>query len=435
MALSGALFASVSGLDTMSTAISVVGDNIANVNTPGFKARRPEFADVLGQTIASVSGVSQIGAGSKITRVNSLFTQGTFETTNRPTDVAIEGKGFFILDGPQGRFYTRAGIFNFDQEGYLTNAEGMRVQGFGIDPATQTSNGQLGDIQILSSAAPPRATNEIEMSANLDANAALGSFDPADPIGTSEHRVTLNVFDSMGNEHPVTFYFTKTAQSAGPPASATWTWNAAVDPSETTVPPAAAGDDVVVQGTGTLDFDENGVLTSAAGTSVDFQFAGGVATPQTVAIDFGPIAGSGDGDPTTQFAGSSVTNSFTQDGFASGSLQSLTIDREGFLTGLFSNGATLNIAQLSLASFPNVEGLRAVGNNNLIEARDSGQPLVGAPGTGRLGQIRSSSLEQSNVDLATEFVRLIINQRAFQANTRTISVTNELLANLVALGQ
>jgi flagellar hook protein FlgE len=193
---------------------------------------------------------------------------------------------------------------------------------------------------------------------------------------------------------------------------------------------------VVVQGSGTLTFDSAGNLTGMSGTPLNYQFSGGAAASQSVAIGFGPIAGAGTGTPTTQFgSANSGVNSKTQDGFPPGTLTSLSLDRSGFLTATFSNGETRPIAQIALATFPATEGLQAVGNNNWNETRESGQPLIGNPRTSQFGSIRASSIEQSNVDLAAQFVRLILQQRAFQANTRTVSTTNELLANLVQLGQ
>ena len=436
MPLSGALFSSVSGLDSTSTAISVVGDNIANVNTTGFKARRTEFADVLGQSISTAGGFSQIGAGTKVSDIRSLFTQGTFETTSRSTDVAIEGRGFFIADGPQGRVYTRAGIFNFDEDGFLVNPEGRNVQGFGIDPLTGLSNGQLGNIQIATAISPPRTSSTLDLSVNLFANDPIqaGGFDPSDPT-TASHAVPVNVYDSLGNRHSLSVFFSKTSNN-------NWEWNAALAPGETTTPPASPTDPWVVQGSGTLAFDATGTLTGATGTSISLNFAGGAAAAQPLTLGF-----TNAGTPTTQFGGASATgsstsqatasqtNSFSQDGFAAGTLQQINIDTQGNLSGTFSNGETIALAQLGLANFPNLEGLQGIGNTNLIETRESGQPLIGQPQSGGLGSIRASSLEQSNVDLATEFVRLIINQRAFQANTRTISTTNELLGDLVQLGR
>ncbi len=429
MGLSSALFSSVSGLDATGTAISVIGDNIANVNTPGFKARRAEFGDVLGQSIAGVGSFSQLGAGTTLQSVRPIFSQGTIETTSRTTDLAIEGSGFFVLEGPRGRFYTRAGAFNFDLNGLMVNSQGLRVQGFAIDPVTGLSTGQLGDIQLSTTLSPPRASTDVQMSVNLDANAPVTApFDPANPFATSSHNTIMTLYDSLGNGHSVTYYFSKTGVN-------TWDWTAGVDPADTTIAPATPGDPVVVQGSGSLTFDSAGVLQSMTGSPVTFEFSGGAAPGQVVNVAFGPVAGVGPGDPTTQFATASTTNSFRQDGFAPGQLQSITIDLDGVITGQFSNAETIPLAQVGLGNFPNVEGLVAVGNNNLIESRNSGQALIGQARTGNLGAIRSSNLEQSNVDLATEFVKLIINQRAFQANTRTVSTTNELLANLVTLGQ
>lgn len=431
MGISNALFTGVSGLDTSGTAISVIGDNIANVNTPAFKSRRAEFGDLLAASLTSGGGFSQLGSGATVTRVRANFAQGTFESTGRGTDLAIEGRGFFVVQGSQGRYYTRNGIFSFDNTGYLVNTQGQRVQGFGIDPATRTSTGVLGDIQIQSAVSPPGPTANADISVNLDANAGVvGPFDPADPAGTSNFNFPMTVYDSLGNTHSVNFYFT---QASG----GSWDWAAAVDPSDTTTPPATAGDDVVVQGSGTLAFDSQGFLQSSTGTSVTFQFAGGATANQSMQVDFGPTgsAASASAGRTTQFASPSAVASFSQDGFASGQIQNIVIDGEGFLTGQFSNGETVPLSQIALASFANIEGLVATGNSNLLETRVSGQALIGAPQTGNLGTIRASSIEQSNVDLANEFVKLIINQRAFQANTRTISTTNDLLANLLSLGQ
>jgi flagellar hook protein FlgE len=425
MSLSNALFSSVTGLDTSSTAISVIGDNIANVGTPGFKERRAEFADVLGQSISTTGGFSRTGAGAKVSRVSQIFSQGSFDTTDRPTDLAIEGRGFFILQGNQGRVYTRAGIFTFDNQGILIDAAGLRVQGFGIDPTTLAPTGQLGNIVLTTTLAPPQLSSRIDLSVNLDANANPSGpflpFDPANPNQTSNFQTVVTLFDSLGNAQPSTVYFTQTGANA-------WTWNA-------TLAPAAPGGPVQVQGGGTLAFDTSGNLTGVTGSPVTYNFGGGSAPNQVIDVNFGPVAGVGTGDPTTQFAQASTVNSATQDGFAAGSLLGISVDRDGFLNATFSNGETRPLAQVALATFPNVEGLAAIGNNNFQETRESGQPLVGGPQTGQFGAIRSSTIEQSNVDLAAQFIRLILNQRAFQANTRTVSVTNELLANLVQLGQ
>jgi len=430
MSLSNAMFASVSGLDTASTAISVIGDNIANVSTPGFKERRAEFADVLGQSISTAGGFAQTGSGSRIANVTQVFSQGSFESTGRETDLAIEGQGFFVLEDGSGRSYSRAGLFNFDSTGFLVDSSGRRVQGFGIDPSTLQPNGQLDDIQINTSVAAPQATSSIDLSLNLDASAPLvGPFDASSPFATSNFQTVVTLFDSLGTAHPATVYFTRSGVND-------WEWNVALPVADTSTPPANPSDTIVVQGSGTLGFDDSGTLTSATGSPTTFEFSGGSAPGQSIALDFGPIGAPAGGDTTTQYANAgSAVNSQTQDGFGPGTLQALSIDGEGFFTASFTNGETRPIAQVALATFPSVEGLEAIGNSAFSESRASGQPLIGGPQSGQFGSIRSSSVEQSNVDLASQFIRLILNQRSFQANTRTVSTTNELLANLVQLGQ
>ncbi len=436
MGVSNALFAGVSGINSQSTAIQVLGDNIANVSTPGFKERRADFADILGRNLTATGGTGQIGAGAKTARVTQMFTQGSFESSSRVTDVAVEGQGFFVVRGDQGTFFTRAGLFTFDDEGFLTDPLGNRVQGFGIDELTGTSNGQVGDIQLDTSVAEPNQTSLTQISANLDAEASTiaGGFDPSDPNGSSNHRTVITVYDSLGIAHQMTVFFTKTANN-------TWEYNVTLPTSETTVAPANTGDDFVVMptgGTGTLTFDDDGELISTTPdplVDVTLEFNGGQNLVQDVALSFGPVNGVGTGEPTTQFGSASNTNSFTQDGFGAGLLQSIAIDPEGNIVGQFSNGQTRVTGKLALANFPAVEGLLSVGNNNFQETRLSGQPIVGEPRVGRFGSFRSNALENSNGDLATQFVRLIIAQRAFQANTRTISTTNALLGALVSLGQ
>lgn len=423
MGLSGALFSSVSGLDAMGTAISVIGDNIANVNTPGFKARRAEFSDVLGQSIAASGGFSQLGAGTTTSRIGTVFSQGTFETTARTTDLAIEGRGFFMVEGNQGTRYTRAGIFGFDANGTLVDTNGGRVQGFGVDPRT------LGDIQLPTSISPPSPSTELTLSVNLDSAAlATAPFDPGDPSGTSNHSTSVTLYDSLGNSHPTTIFYSKVADGQ-------WSWTAAVAQADTNTTAASPTDEVVVQGAGTINFNTDGQLESLVGNTATFEFTGGGNPSQTLDISFGPVGAGSTGATTTQLSAQSATNSFQQDGFAPGQLQSISVDLDGVITGSYSNGETVPLAQVALANFANIEGLVSVGNNNLIESRASGQALIGGPRSGNLGSVRASNLEQSTVDLASEFVKLIINQRAFQANTRTVSTTNELLANLVTLGQ
>lgn len=432
MSLTNALFSSVSGLETASTAISVIGDNIANASTPGFKEKRAEFSAVLGQSITAGSGFAQIGAGARTNDIGTIFSQGVFETTARSTDLGISGKGFFVLDGGLGTTYTRSGIFGFDRDGVLVDPNGNRLQGYGIDPTTNNANGVLGDIDVNLPLSPPQITTSIELGVNLDAAEEIIAtpFDPADTQGTSNWQEVITVYDSIGSPRQATIYFTKSGTN-------TWDFNVTLSDEDAAAAPAP-GASVVVQGSGTLTFSDQGQLTAISNTTIPFQFenSNGNAVDQSIEFSLGPIFGSGDsGVPTTQFDRRMVTNFANQDGFAAGTLSALEFDEDGRLNAVFTNGVTSTLYQIALANFDNVEGLTEIGRSQVIESIESGPPVLAGAGSGNLGTIRASALEKSNVDLAQQFVNLIVSQRAFQANTRTVSVANELLANLVALGQ
>ncbi len=434
MSLTNALFSSVSGLETASTQIAVIGDNIANANTPGFKEKRAEFAAVLGQNITAGAGFAQVGAGARVNDVGTIFSQGTFEQTQRSTDLGIEGRGFFVLEDNRGRTYTRSGIFGFDNNGFLVDPSGALVQGYGIDPATGQSNGVLGNIRINPQFSAPTATSEIELAMNLDANSPSipGGFDPGDAIATSHAREVVTIYDSLGAPRLATIFFTKTAANS-------WQYNVTLPDQDAGTP---TGDPFVIQGTGTLSFDATGAMTAINGGTTDptitFDFANpnGASASQTATFSMGAIGGSlTTSQTTTQFNQPTVTNFLSQDGFGPGTLTGLEIDADGLLNGVFSNGVTASLSHIALANFGDVEGLTEIGGSKLIESVESGPPVLAPANSGNLGSIRSSALEKSNVDLAQQFVNLIVSQRAFQANTRTVSVANELMANLVSLGQ
>lgn len=443
MSLTNALFSSVSGLETASTQISVIGDNIANASTPGFKEKRAEFSAVLGQSITAGSGFAQIGAGVLVNDIGTIFTQGVFETTQRSTDLGISGRGFFVMEGSFGRSYTRSGIFGFDKDGFLVDPNRSRLQGYGIDAATGSSNGVLGDIQVNLPLSPPQETSEMTLGLNLDATATAypGGFDPSSPETSSNSREVVTIFDSLGTARQATIFFTKTGANA-------WDFNVALAESDSSV---TTTDPFVVQGgsggadpTGSITFTNDGALDTFTltnpgpngGIVFALDTANGADPSPEVGFSLGPYTGNATGGvATTQFNQPPVTNFVSQDGFAPGTLAALEINEDGLLNGVFTNGVTSSLAQIALANFGNVEGLTEIGRSQIIESVESGPPVIAAANSGNLGSIRSSSLEKSNVDLAQQFVNLIVSQRAFQANTRTVSVANELLASLVSLGQ
>jgi len=439
MSLTSALASSVSGIAAASTQISVIGDNIANANTTGFKEKRVLFASVLGQNITAGAGAAQTGAGVRVNDIGTIFSQGVFEQTQNNLDVGIEGRGFFTLEGNFGRSYTRSGAFGLDANGLLVDTNGNRVQGYGIDPTTGSSNGVLGDIVINVPLSSPQPTSEFQLGMNLDASAPIvtAAFDPANPTTTSSERQVVTVYDTLGSPHQATIFFTHTGANA-------WDYNVTL----ATADSALAGtttDPFVIQagGSGTLTFDSAGTLTAINGGTTNptvtfaFNVANGAAASQAIDFSMGPLPGGAPatGSPTTQYNTPTTTSYVSQDGYSPGSLSSLAVDTDGRLNGVFTNGITTSLAQLALGNFANVEGLTDIGGGRMAESLDSGPAIIAAANTGNLGSIRSSSLEKSNVDLAQQFVNLIIGQRAFQANTRTASVANELLSNLVSLGQ
>ena len=432
MSLTNALFSSVSGLDTASTAISIIGDNIANANTPGFKEKRAEFSAVLGQSITAGSGFAQIGAGARTNNVGTIFSQGTFEGTARGTDLGIEGRGFFVLESGAGRSYSRAGLFGFDSAGTLVDALGNRVQGYGVDPATGATNNSLGDIVLTMGLSAPRATTTLNLAMNLDANEPVpAAFDPADTQNTSNAREVITIFDSLGSPREATVFFRKASPN-------NWEYHVTLADTDAGAP---TGDPFVVQASGTLQFDAAGNLTGIDGGTADptvtfnLNNANGAQAAQPVTFSMGNLGPLSTGPVSTQYRTSTVTNSVSQDGFAPGALTALEFDQDGLMNAVFSNGVTSTLAQVALANFGNVEGLTNIGASQVIQSVESGPPVIAGANSGSLGSIRSNALENSNVDLAQQFVKLIVSQRAFQANTRTVSVANELLANLVSLGQ
>lgn len=424
MAIQTSLFSGVSGLNANGSAISIIGNNIANMNTVGFKASRASFADVLSQGLTGGSGTSQIGRGVLLNSVKPIFTQGSFNTTSNALDLGVDGNGFFLVQNSSGRFYTRAGQFGLDKDGNIVNPEGLILQGYQVDSAGNIT-GTINNLKISSSTSPPRATVNSKITANLDSRATIpAAFDVNNPTTTSNFSTAMTVYDSLGKGHLVTVYFRK---SVAAPTGNTWEWSAVADGSELT------GGVTAIQARGTMTFNTAGALNTVTTTSSSFNFSGGATQNQVINFNFGStLAGGGTGlDGTTQFGSSSATLFQSQDGFASGALQGFSINQDGMITGLFTNGQTRSIGQMVLGTFSSPEGLTKMGKNLFAESFDSGQPIVGAPNTAGRGRVLSNSLELSNVDLGEEFINLITAQRGFQANSRIITTTDEILGELV----
>ncbi|MDD5307688.1 MAG: flagellar hook protein FlgE [Deltaproteobacteria bacterium] len=421
------LYTGVTGLTVHGEALGVVGDNVANVNTVGYKAERAVFADLLGRSMLAVDSP---GSGVMLSKITRNFSQGTLLTTDSPTDLAINGKGFFIcrgnVGGMNGNFYTRAGQFTLNTDGNLVNPAGMVVQGYLVNPSGTLDN-QLGDLTIADSILPPRASTTAEITSNLDsASTVPPTFDPLAPGTTSNFSTALTVYDSLGAAHRVDVYFAKVSDN-------TWDWHALVDGGE-----LAGGTAGVPQecGTGQLVFTSDGWLDQETVTAApSFDFVGATAG-QAIAFDFGDSITTDGGtgqSGSTQYAASNSIRSQDQDGYSTGELTAVGIENNGDVMAIYSNGEQRMVGQVALATFEAESELARAGENMWAETQDSGSARVGTPAAGSAGSVTSGALEQSTVDLAKEFVDMIAYQRGFQANSRTVSTADELYQEIVNL--
>ncbi len=414
MSIQSSLYIGMSGMRTNESAMGVIGNNLANMNTIGYKSSRAVFADLLSRSIIGTAGGSQIGQGAALAAVQRMVTQGAMLGTNVTTDLAVQGEGYFVVEDAAGdSFYTRNGQLQVDNEGFLTTIEGFRIQGFTADPSgvLQSSTGSL---QVDRLSAPPQATGNVELLANLGRNEEIqaGGFDITDPEGTASHTATITVYDSLGESHQLEVYYTQTSPGE-------WTWNAVAPTGELD---GTDSTDPQIVASGTLSFDSDGNLTTPQPTLANMTFFG--ATAQDVNFDF---------TGTTSFASASANLTESQDGFGVGSLVYMEVGVDGVITGNFSNGREQVLGQLALARFQAPQNLEALGGNLFAATQASGQGAVGAPGSGGRGDILSGALEQSNVDLTQEFTNLILAQRGFQAASRTITTADEMLAEAVNL--
>lgn len=390
----------LSGLKAASTSLDVIGNNIANSQTVGFKGARALFADVYAG--------AQAGLGVRVTTVQQDFGTGMLEGTGRNLDLAIAGDGFFRFVQNEQVVYSRNGQLIVDEQGYLVNAQGARLTGYAPGVG---NGGSPVELRVPTGSLQAQGTTEVNAAFNLNAGVpvvATTPFDATDP-DTYSYANNVTVYDSLGNAHNATLYFTKTAAN-------TWDVNAII-PGASNIPATAAAQ--------TLSFDFNGVLDPATSSfTFDFGDLGNGSAP--LSFDFG-VSG------TTQFGADFEMSSVNQDGYTSGSLVGVTIDERGQIIGNYSNQQSDVLGSIVLATFANLEGLQAIGDNVWAESTSSGQAMLGAPTSGQFGTIESGVVENSNVDLASELVNLIIAQRNYQANSQTIKVQDEVLQSAVNL--
>lgn len=546
MGLSSALFSGTSGLQAHADAMGVVGNNIANISTVGYKGSRMRFEDALSEEISTSAGVDQVGRGVRIAAVSTDFGQGSFETTTASTDLAIGGDGFFIVSpkGTEENFYTRAGNFRFNADGFLVNPQGYIVQGWEVASGEEATSalspvasegatgvniiGATGDIRLENFQSPPQATSEVSVIANLQSTAEDKNPDIVDPFfamfkswdaatdpdaplddALFSFQNTLKVYDQSGTSHNLTVYYDPVRDQNVVDASGGnrfWEFMVTVNPNEDNREfwAGTASANLEKRGvlmTGSLSFNAAGELDNMSAytlndptvadpndlanwTLADFSQAGLPLTTanflgeagasvtdltagpnaESIEINFGirnPDLGSGWNDPTangqadevgtalanlpgfsdtqrsalatTNYSTSSTTIFQTQNGFTAGSLQSISVDNDGVLSGRFSNGQVLELFALTLAEFNDAAALNREGSNLFSETTDSGPALTGLANTGGKGSLASRTLEQSNVDLATEFVKMITHEKGFQANSKTITTVDMMLNTLIQL--
>ena len=395
---------SISGLNAAARSLDVIGNNVANANTVGAKASRTEFADVYATSLSGASNSSP-GIGVTVGAIDQMFTQGEIATTNNPTDMAINGAGFFRLSNQGAIEYSRNGQFKQDKDGYIVNMQGRRLTGYPADDNGLINGGTASELKIRTADLTPRASTAGRLTMNLDARATVPTvaFNGADPR-TFSGSTTLTVFDSLGRDHAAALYFRKTGVN-------TWEVNATADGT------ALAGNPVA-----TLAFSTAGTLSSGAPFTLNIP----------VGVDAGgSLAMTVQAPDVTQFGSTFGVTELTQNGFTSGRLSGFSLSDEGVILSRYSNGQSQSQGQIALGNFANPQGLKSLGGNAWAESPSSGQALVGKAASGNLGLLQSGAVENSNVDLTSELVNMITAQRYYQANAQTIKTQDQVLQTLV----
>jgi len=407
----------LSALNADSAAIDVTGNNLANLNTTGFKSSQVEFSELMSQSLGVGTNPGQVGLGVGQIQTAAMYTQGAITTTNAPLDVAIQGNGFFVVNDPSTnqQLYTRDGIFQVDSSGDLQTATGQYVQGWNEVNGVVNTNGPVGNIHLpLGATIPATPTANMSMEINLNAEATTGSTQ-----GTFS--APIQVYDSLGAAHTLTVTFTQTAAN-------TWSYSVtipATDVTGTGTPAPLA--------TGTLNFDSSGNLTSPkAGAPVAVKITGLADGAADQTINWNLFDGSGNA-LVSQFAQASALSSPQQDGAAAGQITNVSLQNGGTIVATYSNGKQATVGQLAIASIGNPETLISLGDNNLQPSATTAQAAIGAANTGGRGQVLAGSLESSTSDMATEFTNLLTYERSYQAASRVITTSDQLLQETVNL--
>ncbi len=412
----------LSALHATATAIDVVGHNLANLNTPGFKSSEVCFRDLVTQSIGAGLGETQVGFGTGLPLTIRQFTQGAIQTSSGMLDAAIQGDGFFIVKDSQGNtLYTRAGNFVADGTGHLQTGSGQRVQGWmTIDPATGAvnTNGPLVDIVVpVGSLKPPVATTSLTIDLNLDSTATAGA--------SSQKTIPIVVYDSLGSSHVLTVHFEKTAANE-------WSYSVSIAGDDVTA--GTAGTPFDLPGaTGTLTFDNRGRLTDPpSGTPIEFEVNGLTDGAADLSLSWDPYTTAGD-PRITQFGQPSASSASWQNGAPAAQLLHVGLGDGGLVLARYSDDTRVVAGQIAMASIRNPDTLIAAGDNNLVLSARTATPSVGVPETGGRGKIMGGAIETSTVDIANEFTKLIVYQRGYQANAHVVTTVDQLSQDTINL--
>ncbi|MCQ9375715.1 flagellar hook protein FlgE [Methyloversatilis sp. XJ19-13] len=398
----------LSGLNIASKALDAISNNVANSTTVGFKQSTAQFSDLYASTLGG-GGKSQIGIGATVNGVAQQFSQGNITVTSNPLDLAINGDGFFRMSDNGSVLYTRNGQFSVDKNGYIVNATGYRLTGYGVDADDNIVVTAPIDLRIDTalSGGEPRSTVEADLAVNLDSRLSVPVnpvFSPTDTTSFS-YSTSLTSYDSLGNSHIMSLYFVKTATPNQ------WNMHTSLDGG---APTAATA----------VTFNSNGGLVGPTTLPQSFAITTGATSPLAFDLD---LTGS------TQFGSAFSVNAVAQDGFASGRLSGISVSPEGVLQGRYTNGQSRNLGQVVMATFQNPDGMTQLGSNGWAETSFSGPPAIGAPGSGNRGGLQPAAVEDSNVDLTAELVNMITQQRAYQANAQSIKTQDQIMQTLVNL--
>ena len=416
----------LSGLSAASTNLDVIGNNISNANTPGYKQSQAQFTDIFASSLDGAgSSKTQVGIGSRVSTVAQIFNQGNISPTNNPLDIAINGQGFFRMSEGGVVSYSRNGQFRLDGNGFLTDSNAANLTGYLADANGEIVASQPANLKLNTADIPPQVTSTFTMGMNLNSGETVPTVTPFDANNPKSYTSTTSgtIVDSLGNSHLFSLFFEKTA------AAGTWNAYATVD-GETSATGVPIGVTLDGAASKALVFDDNGALTAP---TAPFNVSVDLATIDASLSAASPLVFSLDLTTATQFGSKFGVNAISQDGYTSGRLAGFTTSPDGLIQGSYSNGQTRSLGQIVLANFVNPQGLNPVGNGRWIETPSSGQPLVGPPKTGTLGALQASAVEDANVDLTSELVKMITAQRMYQANAKSIETQDAVLQTLVNL--